>query len=83
VRLCEIEEKSSFRRDFRKLSQEVKMRVKEIVDLLKRNPYAGRPLKGKLKKFWRYRVGKYRIIYLPQPCHVTLVFIRHRETVYF
>lgn len=78
---CEIEEKRSFKRSLKKLPEDIKERIAEAIDIIKENPFSGRPLKGRLKKLWRYRVGKFRIVYLPY-CRVLLITIGHRETVY-
>ncbi len=79
---CSIEEKPSFKRSLKRLDEHTKKRLREAVNTLRQNPLLGKPLKGKLRKLWRYRVGKYRIVYLPQPCHITLVLVGHRETIY-
>jgi len=82
MRECKVEEKPSFKRSLRKLDEETNRRVKEAINILKRNFSLVKPLKGKLKNLWRYRVGKYRIVYLPKPCHIILILIGHRDTVY-
>jgi mRNA interferase RelE/StbE len=44
----------------------------------------GKPLKGKLKEFWRYRVGDYRILCSNEVkmLVVLVITIRHRQEVY-
>ena len=44
----------------------------------------GRPLTGELKGYWRYEVGKYRLICDIQDniCMVTVIKVRHRREVY-
>jgi mRNA interferase RelE/StbE len=39
------------------------------------NPYAGKRLEGKLGGLWRYRAGKYRIIYLIDEKESAVVFL--------
>ncbi|RLG50992.1 MAG: type II toxin-antitoxin system mRNA interferase toxin, RelE/StbE family [Thermoproteota archaeon] len=79
---CEVEEKPSFQRALGKLDDRTRARVEEAIQILREKPYLGKPLKGRLRKLWSYRVGKYRVIYLPQPCLVLLVLVGHRESVY-
>lgn len=44
----------------------------------------GKPLKGNLKEYWRYRVGEYRIIADIQDADITIVIVNigHRRQVY-
>lgn len=44
----------------------------------------GKKLKGNLKDYWRYRVGKYRIITEINDEHITIIVINigHRSDVY-
>ena len=49
------------------------------------NPRAsGKPLRGKLSKFWRYRVGDYRIVCSIEEEEISILVIRvaHRKKVY-
>ena len=77
-----MEERHSFKRSLRKLDEDTKRRVREAIGTLRRKPSSGKPLKGRLGSLWRYRVGKYRVVYLPQQCHIILILVGHRETVY-
>lgn len=45
---------------------------------------AGKKLKGKLKEFWRYRVGDYRIISVIEDSQMLVLVVRigHRKEVY-
>ena len=38
-------------------------------------PYSGTKLRGKLEGLWRWRVGKYRIIYLIEEKEDAIVFL--------
>ena len=58
--------------------------LKERVAVLEDPRALGEPLKGRLREFWRYRVGDYRIL-----CHiekgrllVLVVRVGHRRDVY-
>ena len=63
--------------------------VKKIFNFLKKevvqNPRSrGKPLKGQLREFWRYRVGDYRILVKIKDDQsiVLVVKIRHRKDIY-
>jgi mRNA interferase RelE/StbE len=59
-------------------------RVASALDDLQRDPHQGKPLKGKLKGRYSYRVGSYRIVYLirQQELVVLVIDIGHRREVY-
>jgi mRNA interferase RelE/StbE len=44
----------------------------------------GKPLKGKLKEFWRYRVGDYRLLCAieDQVLVLLVITVRHRKEAY-
>ncbi len=44
----------------------------------------GKPLKGKLSSYWRYRVGQYRILVelLDKELIIVIISIGHRRDVY-
>jgi mRNA interferase RelE/StbE len=44
----------------------------------------GKPLKGKLKEFWRYRVGDYRLLCSieDQVLVILVITVRHRKEAY-
>ena len=52
-----------FLKQFRRLPDNVKMRVRRHAEELSENPYLGRRLGGELAGYWKYRVGKYRVTY--------------------
>jgi len=79
---CRVEARESFNRDLRKLDETTVRRILEKLKQLEENPYLGKPLKDPLEKLYRIAVGKYRILYYPRPCRVTLVKVGHRESVY-
>jgi mRNA interferase RelE/StbE len=54
---------SRFEKDFRKLNNQLKRRLDSAIRRLEVNPYAGKPLRGRLSGKWSLRVGDYRIIY--------------------
>lgn len=58
--------------------------VLDALDLLQREPQAGRRLRGRLKGLWSLRVGIYRIIYelRDDEAVVRVVAIRHLVDAY-
>ncbi len=60
-------------------------RIKKAIDRLQENPEAvGKRLTDPLSRFWRARVGEYRIIYKieNQIITVTIIYVGHRREVY-
>jgi mRNA interferase RelE/StbE len=81
----QIKFKSSAAKEFRKLSSQIKERIREAVDQLAENP---RPsgvvkLRGEDRLF-RIRIGDYRIVYEIDDSAklVRVTRIRHRKDVY-
>jgi len=58
-----------------KLPKNVKNRVLKAVDELIRNPFLGVRLRGELRGRWRWRVGKYRMIYRIDQTSKLVVFL--------
>ncbi len=58
--------------------------VEEALGLLQREPYAGYPLRGRLRGLYSLRVGSYRIIYQlsDNDKTVRVATIRHRSIAY-
>jgi mRNA interferase RelE/StbE len=65
----------SFRKEFRKLPKDIQEIVLKTLEKTVDNPHAGKRLEGKLEGLWRYRVGKYRIIYLIDEKESDVVFL--------
>lgn len=70
--------------DLSTLTNPIKERIIKAFDLIARNPYTGKALKGELKGLWSYRVGDYRIIYqiLRKEVLIIILKIGHRREVY-
>ena len=51
----------------RHLPPELKRSVKEALRGLSRNPTAGEPLRRELKRLWKYRVRRFRVVYAIEP----------------
>ncbi len=52
-----------FLKQFKRLPESDKTRIRQRVKELLENPYLGLRLKGELGGFWKDRIGTYRIIY--------------------
>jgi len=64
-----------FTKQFDKLPKNIKEQVLKGLEKTATNPYAGTKLQGKLKGLWRFRVGKYRIIYTIDEKEKNTVFL--------
>jgi mRNA interferase RelE/StbE len=51
---------------------------------LRKNPYLGKKLKGKLQEYYSLRVGMYRIIYriYKKELNILIIRIGHRQGIY-
>ena len=63
---------------------ELYRRMAQVLDDLQLDPFQGKPLKGKLKGRYSYRVSTYRIIYtvFRNQLLVMVIDIGHRRDVY-
>jgi len=68
----------------KKLTPEIKPHVRDAIEELLHNPFAGKELVDKLSSFRSLPVGKYRVIYLIiEDQHIIEIhFIGHRRDVY-
>jgi len=62
-------------REYKKLPSNIKGRILEAVEKTVANPYAGTKLRGTLEGLWRWRIGKYRVIYTINEREKTIVFV--------
>jgi len=65
----------SFTREFKKLPSNIEQRILEAIEKAVANPYAGTKLRDKLEGLWRWRIGKYRVIYLINEREKIIVFV--------
>ena len=74
----------NFLREFKKLPQDVRDRILRAIDEIVTNPLLGIKLRGELEGRWRWRIGKYRIIYLIDQTPQLVVFldVGLRKTIY-
>lgn len=67
-----------------KLEEGLKLKVREAVEAIARNPYLGKPLTRELRGRWSYRFSDYRIIYeiYQKEIVVLILTVGHRREVY-
>ncbi|MCU0326370.1 MAG: type II toxin-antitoxin system RelE/ParE family toxin [Spirosomaceae bacterium] len=77
---------NSAEKELSKLPKEVILKIKQKVIQLADNPFISgyKQLKGSQDKFYRIRVGNYRIIYSVQNNEliITIIKIGHRREIY-
>ena len=70
---------------FKQLRKIPKVELKKIfkkLEILKNDPYAGKPLKGELKGLYSVKPWPYRIIYEINPKKIVIYSIAHRQGSY-
>ncbi|PRY69212.1 type II toxin-antitoxin system RelE family toxin [Halomonas ventosae] len=83
-----VEYLASAARSFKKIDPQQRRRIRayleERVVALDHPRQLGKPLRGELTQFWRYRVGDYRIICQIQDDRLVVLVVRaaHRKDVY-
>ena len=65
----------SFKKEFRKLPKGIREIILKSLEKTVVTPYAGKKLSGKLEGLWRYRAGKYRVIYMIDESESAIVFL--------
>jgi len=71
-----------FLKRIKALGREVQVRILREVNILKINPYAGKPLRGEWKGFYSLRMGDYRILYQIKGNKIFLLVVGHRKRIY-
>ena len=72
-------------RELKKLDTTVVRRAFELIeDIIAKDPYSGKKLKGKYGGLFSYRFSDYRIVYeiIQQRLVVVILRIRHRKNVF-
>jgi mRNA interferase RelE/StbE len=74
----------SFLRELKKIPEDARSRILRAVDEILTNPFSGVKLQGELEGLWRWRVGKYRIVYMIDQASqiVVLLDVGLRKAVY-
>ena len=67
-----------------KFPMKVQQRIDQVFDMLKQNPLAGTKLGGRLSKYYKFRLGDYRIIYSFDAKNSIVIIdkVEHRQGVY-
>ena len=72
-------------KDLKKLDHSIRNEILDFVEIIAQNPFMmGKPLTGRLKGLWKYRVTDYRIIYEIQNELMIVMVVRvgHRKEIY-
>jgi len=72
-------------KDLKKISQKDRERIVGFIEKnLSHDPYIGKKLAGDLSDFYRYRLGKYRIVYTIEEDEILVEVVRvgHRKEIY-
>ena len=84
----QIAETRTFEKTKKKLTPKFYEKIKNVIyPQLRANPYFGpniKKLKGELERYYRYRIGNYRLFYLieEQKVLVVVVDLKHRQRSY-
>ena len=71
-----------FLKRIKSLDREVQVRVLREVNVLKTDPYVGKPLRGEWSGVYSLRIGDYRVLYQIRGNVVFLLVVGHRKRVY-
>lgn len=86
--IWQIEFSETAQKQFMKLDRSVQLSMQRFLRtrlMLLENPKTlGKPLKGKLQQFWRFRVGDYRLItdIIDRRLVIQIVQVGHRREIY-
>lgn len=71
-------------KDLPKLNQDIKAGIKKAIEerILAAPAEYGLPLRKTLKRYWKLRVGDYRVVYRINEDVIVIFCIRHRKDVY-
>ena len=73
----------TFQKNFERLPEDVRARVKDALLKIRKNPSRGKRLQGQLKGEFSLRVGAYRIIYtLDDAGNIWIETVRARKDAY-
>jgi mRNA interferase RelE/StbE len=71
-----------FLKEIKALDREVQVRILREINILKTNPYVGKPLRGEWKGIYSLRIGDYRVLYQIRENVVFLLVVGHRKRIY-
>jgi len=84
-RLWTVKWDTRAQKDVKKLPQKEQLRIADkVAGVLQKNPYAGEKLSGRFKKYYRYIVGNYRVVYKLEKGELIILILRvaDRKDVY-
>lgn len=72
------------KKDIPRLSSSVSKRIRQAIEtkITVSPEIYGLPLRGTLKRYWKLRVGNYRVVYEIVKYQVRILVIVHRKDVY-
>ena len=74
---------NTFQRKFRKVPKNIQARIEEALEVISRDPFAGKKLMGDLEGEYSYRIGRYRIIcFMDEKQNIWIETVSHRKEVY-
>ncbi len=74
---------NTFQKKFRKFPKNIQARIEEALEVISRDPFAGKKLMGDLEGECSYRIGRYRIIYfMDEKQNIWIETVSHRKEVY-
>jgi len=71
-----------FLKNIKVLDREIQVRILREINILKTNPYVGKPLRSEWKGIYSLRIGDYRVLYQIKKNEVFLLVVGHRKRVY-
>jgi len=71
-----------FLKRIKALDIEVQVQILREINILKTNPYAGKPLRGQWKGVHSLRIGNYRVLYQIKGETIFLLVVGHRKHIY-
>ena len=60
----------------------MQIRIIQEIDILRTDPYSGKPLRGEWKGVYSLRVGDYRVLYQIKRDKVFRLVVGHRKRTY-
>jgi addiction module RelE/StbE family toxin len=82
--MCEVRLTKRFDKQFRKLDGQIQRLILKELELVKKEPEYGEPLKGTLSDFRKLKVQNFRVVYRLHSSNTIaeVCFVDHREHIY-
>jgi mRNA-degrading endonuclease RelE of RelBE toxin-antitoxin system len=73
----------TFQKKFRRVPKNIQSRVEKALEVISRDPFAGKKLMGDLEGEYSYRIGGYKMIYVMDgKGNIWIETVSHRKDVY-